>query len=120
MSNKQHGGGAGIELGLVNRKILGPDAHRHAAAAQQRVLQGLDHVDVQRIALHVGPAAFEDHLLAAAIARRVAAHAVAAQLLINIAQRQLADAPHAFGSQLEAIAAARARSRPLRAATACA
>ncbi len=59
---KQHGGGAGVELGFVNGKVFGPDPHRHAAAVQQRVLERLHHVDMERIALNVGPAGFEKQL----------------------------------------------------------
>ena len=101
---KQHCRGARIVLRFVNRKVRGANPHRHAAAVQQRVLERLNHVDVHGVALHVGAAGFENQLLAAAIARRVTPQAVAAQLPVNIPQRQMADAPHALGRQFEALA----------------
>src|SRR6185436_21141119 len=88
----------------IHRKITWANPYRHAAAAQQTILERLNHVDVKRIALHIGPAGFEDHLLAAAIARRMSSHTVAAQLPVDVAQRKMADPAHALGRQIEAFA----------------
>src|SRR5262245_24002336 len=90
-------------LGFINGKVSGLNFDRHTAAVQQRVPDGLNHIDMESIPLDIGPAALDLQFLAAAITNPMPAHSVPAQLLIDISQGQLSDAPDAAWSQLETV-----------------
>ena len=117
---EQHRRRARVVLRLVNRKIPRTDPHRHAAAVKQRVLQRLNHVDVQRIALHIRTAGFENHLLAAAVARRVPPHAVAPQLAGKYHAARAGRPAARLWESIRNDRLVREHNRPLRAAIACA
>ena len=58
---------------------------------------------MERIPLDIGPAILDLDFLAAPVTSRMLAHAVAAQLLVNISQSQLPDAPDTARSKLETV-----------------
>src|SRR6516162_3394218 len=90
---KQNRGGPGGVLGVVDGKVPGTNFDGHASVVEQSVFERLNHVDMERITLDIGPAVLDLYFLAASITSRMLAHAIPAQLLVYISQSQLPHAP---------------------------
>jgi hypothetical protein len=84
---EQYRGGAGRVLGLVHGKVSRLNPYRNTTAVQQGIFQSVNHIDIERVSLHIGAAIFGHQLLTATMASIMPAHAIATQLLINISQR---------------------------------
>src|SRR5205807_9174326 len=92
---RQDRGGRSRTLGPVDAEASRMHPSRYASAMQQRIFERMNHVDMERIPFNIGTAILGQKLLAPLVTSRVPAHSVAAELLVDIPERELADAPNA-------------------------
>ena len=99
----EHGARLGERLGALDLEVVGLQAHRRAAAlALDGVAHGALDVEVERVAELVGLGLVGALVADAGALDLVAADAVLGELVEQVGQRVLADAPHAAGRELEA------------------
>ena len=91
-------------VAFVDLEVARLQLKRHAGLPRQCVLEGGDQVKVERIAEAIALGLVGADLGYAAMVGRVRPAAVLEQALVDVAQRELADTPHALGRERHVLA----------------